>query len=161
MKTNVETELAGFVKNKTTGKYELLFSSFIGSPLLVRNRAVEKASDINKFSRSEKYDVADVKVMQRQSITIATQWSDFLEEPSSAKSELVPVYAVVEVTSMSDYTEPHCYSTAPDHEEIVSLWFCEEKAQKDAQERSDADKKVVATTDYDPTYYKVRQYFVQ
>ena len=170
MKNIAETELAGFVMNRTTGKYERMFSSFIGSPMLVRERALEKAKDINKFSKSERYDVSDVKIMQRQSITIATYWKDLIEEQSATQSQndyggsankpIVPVFAVVAITSMADYTEPHCYSSAPDHEEVVALWFSEEKAQKDADERNEKGKDAVAALDCDPTEFIVRKYLI-
>ena len=166
-----EIELAGLVKNKETGIYDLLFKSFIGSPLLVKERAIEKANDINKFSGREMYDVSDVRIMKRQSITITTHWRDYNEDRPSAQSRAncntelntscVPVYAVVAVTSMADYTEPSCYSSAPDHEEVVALWFSEEKAQEDAGKRNEENRGVVEALECDPTNYEVRKYFVQ
>lgn len=177
MKDVVEIELGGFVKNKDTGEYELMFTSFIGSPLLVKNRAIEKSSTINAFSGECRYDVADVKVMQRQTIHLASPWADYDESKHFVAPEKLnvsyqkeregistsvptPVYAVVAVTSMSDYTEPHCYSSAPDHEEVVSLWRSEEKAKADADSRNENDKAVVEATDCDPTEYIVRKYLV-
>lgn len=108
--------------------------------------------------------------MQRQSIAIATDWQDLADDQSAAQSQhncsgnsntpLIPVFAVVAITSMTDYTEPHCYSSAPNHEELVALWFSEEKAQKDADERNEKDKGAVADLDCDPTEFIVRKHLI-
>lgn len=71
------------------------------------------------------------------------------------------VYAVIAVTSMTDYTEPRHYSSAPDHEEVVALWLTEAEAQRDAAERNSQDLAAIEELECDPTDYVVRKLAVQ
>ncbi|MBQ8806536.1 MAG: hypothetical protein IJZ68_08785 [Bacteroidaceae bacterium] len=68
------TELGGFVKNLETGEYDLLFTSEIGSEMLVRNRTGEAASNKNKFSGETIYDVNDIVVKSRTQRIVFGPW---------------------------------------------------------------------------------------
>lgn len=74
-KVNREEELAGFVKDLQTGQYVRMFTSQIGSPMLVRNRARENAQNYNQFSNA-KYDLDDVVVKQRVLKTVCLPWKE-------------------------------------------------------------------------------------
>lgn len=73
------------------------------------------------------------------------------------------VYVVIGITSMSHYTEPEHYSSAPDHEEVVSLWFDEVQARADAEKRNSDDLDIVEELEFEctPTEYVVREMFVR
>lgn len=70
----METQLAGFMKNRITGEYELMFWTFIGSPLLVKERSIEKANERNKFSGTDTYDTDDFILRKREVITTYSKW---------------------------------------------------------------------------------------
>ena len=67
-------ELGGFVRNITTGAYEMLFCSEIGSEKLVKNRAKEKADLRNCLGGKRIYDIEDIVVKRRQVVVTCTDW---------------------------------------------------------------------------------------
>ena len=74
-KTRREEELAGFVRNIKTGEYQQMFITQIGSPMLCRNRAVEKAKGYNEYI-GEEYDLYDVIVKRRVVEVISYPWEN-------------------------------------------------------------------------------------
>ena len=74
-----EEELAGFVRNIKTGEYQQMFITQIGSPMLCRNRAVEKAKGYNDYI-GEEFDLNDVIVKRRIVEVINYPWEE-VEEP--------------------------------------------------------------------------------
>ena len=78
------TELGGFVKNTQTGRYEMLFTSEIGSEMLVRNRAREKADIRNCLGGKPVYDIEDIVVKCRQTVVTYTDWEEIPEQPQKS-----------------------------------------------------------------------------
>ena len=74
-KTRREEELAGFVRNIKTGEYQQMFITQIGSPMLCRNRAIEKAKGYNEYI-GEEYDLDDVVVKRRAIEVISYPWEN-------------------------------------------------------------------------------------
>lgn len=74
-KVRREEELAGFVRNIKTGEYQQMFITQIGSPMLCRNRAVEKAKGYNEYI-GEEYDLNDVVVKRRAIEVISYPWEN-------------------------------------------------------------------------------------
>ena len=76
--TTIETstEYGGYVKNNTTGDYDMLF---IGecSACLAYGRAKEKAENRNNYSYSD-YDTSDIIVKRRDMVitTIYSEWEN-------------------------------------------------------------------------------------
>ena len=70
-------ERGAFVKNTTTGEYECLFTSEIGSPGLVRRRGMERAEHCNNIK--EIYDTSDVIAKYRNSEIFYTPWEEIPE----------------------------------------------------------------------------------
>lgn len=70
-----EEELAGFVRNIKTGEYQQMFITQIGSPMLCRNRAVEKAKGYNEYI-GEEYDLDDVIIKRRVVEVISYPWEN-------------------------------------------------------------------------------------
>lgn len=79
-----QTELGGFVKNTQTGQYEMLFSSEIGSEMLVRNRTREKADLRNCLGGKPVYDIEDILVKRRQTVISYTDWEEIPEQPQKS-----------------------------------------------------------------------------
>lgn len=67
-------EIGGFVKNRITGQYELLFSTEIGSEMMVKNRALEAATNKNNFYGKPVYDVNDIVVKSRTQRIVYGPW---------------------------------------------------------------------------------------
>ena len=86
-----------------------------------------------------------------------TAHDDFIDDEED-DDKLTPVFAVMSSISLSEYTEPHCYSSAPDHEEIVALYFSEERAKSEAERLNNVDRILVEETGCDMTNFFVRQY---
>ena len=68
------TETGGFVKNLETGEYDLVFTTEIGSEMLVRNRAKEFATTRNKLVSTKVYDVEDIVVKTRSQRIVFGPW---------------------------------------------------------------------------------------
>lgn len=68
-------ELAGFVRNIKTGEYQQMFITQIGSPMLCRNRAIEKAKGYNEYI-GEEYDLNDVVVKRRVTEILMYPWEN-------------------------------------------------------------------------------------
>lgn len=82
--THDQTELkefGGFVKNMKSGSYELLFHTTI-SPLLAKNRAIEKARRLSEIYDTEgrAYDTNNVIVKERSIHLTYGEWEQHAEE---------------------------------------------------------------------------------
>ena len=77
-KVKRQEELAGFVRNLKTGEYHQMFITQIGSPMLCRNRAMEKAAGYNEYIGKE-YDLNDIVVKRRAVEVINYPW-EIVEE---------------------------------------------------------------------------------
>lgn len=67
-------EYGAFVYDKAHGKYEKLFSTS-ASALLAKNRAVEKAYELNRFM-DRNFDATNVIVRKRTVHVIIGEWSE-------------------------------------------------------------------------------------
>ena len=79
MSNVLQTETGGFVKNLETGEYDLLFTSEIGSPMLVENRARETAYNRNKYHGTTIHDANDVVVKTRTVRVVFGPWVETKE----------------------------------------------------------------------------------
>lgn len=66
------TELGGFVRNRHTQAYDLMFVTQIGSELLTKRRAIESAQEKNGIA--DTYDINDVIVRKRTATTTYSDW---------------------------------------------------------------------------------------
>lgn len=74
-----EEELAGFVRHIKTRDYHQMFVTQIGSPMLCRNRAMEKAAGYNEYIGKE-YDLNDIVVKRRAIKVIKYPWEIVRED---------------------------------------------------------------------------------
>ncbi len=73
-----EIEYGGFVKDRKTGKLDLMFLTPIGQ-LICRNRTIEKAQLSNEHYNTD-YDLTTVQVRCRKVETAVNPWRDSEEE---------------------------------------------------------------------------------
>lgn len=67
-----QSQYGGFVKNKSTGEYEPLFTTYM-SDILAKNRAIEMAKAKN-VHQEEQYDINDIIIKVRNVRTIYDNW---------------------------------------------------------------------------------------
>lgn len=73
-----EIEYGGFVKDRKTGKTDLMFLTPIGK-LICRNRTIEKAKFCNEYNGTD-YDLTTVHVRCRKVETAVAPWRESEEE---------------------------------------------------------------------------------